>query len=385
MRKLFALLSILLILIIATPALAQTATPTATVSSAGVISGTLVNKTAGATDSLANLALTLHAYQGSAELNTQSAQSDASGKFSFSGLSTDPSITYGIAAVYKNTTYYSDAITFAAGESTKDAELDVYETTSSADSVSLSSVHAILHFEANVLYVKEIYLVANAGDRTYIGQPLAANGGNITTLTFTLPPGASNFQSAFGLEAYNLTTGNQIYSSDPVPPPGVQVAYAYNLACNSNTYSFPLKLNQKVSRYDILTSDPGMKISGAGITQQPSLNISGTNYQDYSLSNLEAGASVTVQLSNLSGAAAQPASKVNYFYLWFLLLIPAGAIAFFLVRRLRPARVAVDSEREQLLAEIAQLDDDFEAGRIDETVYRRLRAEKKRQLTGGGG
>jgi len=36
--------------------------------------------------------------------------------------------------------------------------------------------------------------------------------------------------------------------------------------------------------------------------------------------------------------------------------------------------------KQRLLAELAQLDDDFEGGRIADEVYRRLRTERKAQL-----
>jgi hypothetical protein len=49
-------------------------------------------------------------------------------------------------------------------------------------------------------------------------------------------------------------------------------------------------------------------------------------------------------------------------------------------RKLQPAKAEDLPDSQRLLTEIAQLDDDLESGKIDESVYRKLRAEKKSQL-----
>jgi hypothetical protein len=69
-----------------------------------------------------------------------------------------------------------------------------------------------------------------------------------------------------------------------------------------------------------------------------------------------------------------------------LLLLVGGFGTTYLVRksRLQPERPTVDltQKKEELLVELARLDDEFESGRIPEEVYRRLRTERKSQLVG---
>jgi hypothetical protein len=377
MLKRIALLVFALSLILSQPVIAQTGTPSSGSATTGTISGILVNKTASSTSSVTDQALNLEIYQGSSRVDSRTTLSDSMGKFVFDGLSTDSSNTYQVTTVYQTAGYFSDPIQFADGETEKTLEMDVYDTTSSSTGISVMMAYVILHFENNTLSVKEDYLVANTGDRAFTGQSLAANGGNLTTLNFTLPAGAANFQTIFGLDLYNLTAGNQVYSSEPVTPAGSEISYAYTLPCDAAGYNFILKMNYKVGRLDFLTSDAGMKISGSEISQQDSLTISNLNFQDYSMTNLEAGTVITARLSF---------GGTNYlYYLLFLLLIPAGLIAVIVLRRGRRASIASATERERLISEIAQLDDDFEDGKIEESVYRRLREEKKRQLISGGG
>ena len=50
--------------------------------------------------------------------------------------------------------------------------------------------------------------------------------------------------------------------------------------------------------------------------------------------------------------------------------------------RLQPVNLedSIDQSKQKLFVELAELDDDFEDGRIPEETYRKLRAEKKAQL-----
>ena len=72
--------------------------------------------------------------------------------------------------------------------------------------------------------------------------------------------------------------------------------------------------------------------------------------------------------------------------LWVLLaliLIVAGFVFVYLIKRKRPQPISdggVLSQQQRLLAELAELDDNFEEGGISEETYRRLRDEKKAEL-----
>jgi hypothetical protein len=72
-------------------------------------------------------------------------------------------------------------------------------------------------------------------------------------------------------------------------------------------------------------------------------------------------------------------------WLAFILAIPVIGFLFVFALRRRKLGVVVppgheEQSYQEALAGLAQLDDDFENGKIDEEVYRRLRAEKKSQL-----
>jgi uncharacterized membrane protein len=132
-----------------------------------------------------------------------------------------------------------------------------------------------------------------------------------------------------------------------------------------------------------------MRVSGAKLTQEQPLNIDGNNYQDYSGQNLVPGDNLTAQLSGLLGTGK--GKSVTWF---LLLLIPGAVIVIFLIlRRKKKSQTAetaeetptesdaeTPGEKQKLLMEIAEMDDRFQDGLIEEQEYRKLRAAKKQKL-----
>ncbi len=122
-----------------------------------------------------------------------------------------------------------------------------------------------------------------------------------------------------------------------------------------------------------------MQVAGARLAQAEPLTIEGAQFNHFSGGNLAPGDTVTAQISGL------PKSANRSSLLWVLLALAAlgSGFAFLYLRhrqRPQPIRVSHARQEEGLLAEIANLDDDFEGGKITEESYRRVRAQKKAQL-----
>jgi hypothetical protein len=73
----------------------------------------------------------------------------------------------------------------------------------------------------------------------------------------------------------------------------------------------------------------------------------------------------------------------------WLAIIPVGAVIAYVVwQRRKKSPLAIvenknETARQKILAEIAELDDQYEEGAIKEEDYTKLRSEKKRQLING--
>ena len=91
--------------------------------------------------------------------------------------------------------------------------------------------------------------------------------------------------------------------------------------------------------------------------------------------------SIIALLSGLPGTNFQ---GNNIWVLLALAVIISGFIFVFLIRKKKPVPVSNEDDislcKQRLLAEFADLDDDFENGRISEKDHNQLKAEKKAQL-----
>lgn len=376
-RRIPPLLIMVILLLIGHPALA------AGPSGDGQIQGTIVNKTSGGTSSVGGQLVTLNIFQGTSALNSSTVQTGVDGKYSFSGLSTDASYTYEVDITYQGADYYSDPLQFVSGETSITADIGVNDTTSTDEAISITLAHVVLTQDSNGLNVTQYYDFANSGDRAYIGLPSSTAPGKNETVKMTLPQRAANFQVAYGMTDTELIkNGNSLIDTVPVTPAGREISFSYTLP---STASLAWTFNYDVTRFDILTSDPSIKLTGDKLTAEQPLNINGGNYQDYSSENLVRGDTVSAVLS------AASVSSLGHFNWEWLLLIPivgvVGAIGIVAAKRRRdqpePSRLPSNNYpdlKEKLLNEIAALDDSFEDGKIDRKEYERLRSEKKRKL-----
>ncbi len=96
---------------------------------------------------------------------------------------------------------------------------------------------------------------------------------------------------------------------------------------------------------------------------------------------LAPGDTLVIQLSGLPGTDHQ---EVIIWVVVTLVVIALGAGSVYLRRRRGLQLVchedSLNQKKQELLVELAQLDNDFEDGIIQGEAYRRLRAEKKSEL-----
>ncbi len=371
MTKRITLLALIFILSIASPVLA-------TEPGSGVIEGRIINGTAGGSI-IADQEITLNTYLDEAQ-ETATSLTYGEGQFKFEGLPTAPDYTYEVEISFQGAEYYSERLTFNEGETAKSTGLTVYDSTTSDETIKITMSHMILYPEGATLLVKEYYLLENEADRTYIGATGEINAG---VLYFSLPEGAIELQPTMGLmDCCIINNESGFADTMPFLPGMKEIAYSYRLSPSPGTYTFSRIVNYPLNKLDLLVQGEDIEMTSEQLTADEPLNISDIYYEHLSGQEFSPGDILTIRLSELSGTDNQDSTTIWMFLA--LAVIAAGIIFVFMIRKKKPIPVGNEDDfslrKQQLLAELAGLDNDLENGRIHEKDHDRLRVEKKAQL-----
>jgi hypothetical protein len=167
----------------------------------------------------------------------------------------------------------------------------------------------------------------------------------------------------------------------PVLPGVKEIAYSYKVDYSSDNYSFSHQTNYPTAGFDLFVQGEGTNVAGDGLTAQESMVIEDIWYNHFSSQGLALGDTLDIRLSGL------PRADNQQIVLWvtLTLVLLSGGFGFsYLLRKKKLQQVSpagsLSQRRQRLLLELAQLDDDFEAGKIQEESYHGLRSVKKARL-----
>lgn len=367
----------------------------------GVIEGQVVNGTAGGPAVGAGVLVTLHALQGEIEVATLETTTAAEGRFRFEGLDVDPTLEYWPEATYLAVPYISDnAAQFSADQMSLEATITVYETTTDDSEISLNSVHLIVESFGSVLRVNEIHLFGNAGDRTYVGT---LEGDQPLTVLVPLP------EEAVGLAFQDDISGTRfveveggLRDTEAVLPgaDGSLVFFSYHLMVTSETVSLERSFAYPVGLLNVLATQPGLLLRSEQLQDLGPQSFQSQQYELYATQDLAANAPLVMDLtvtgessgegmpvstggSQQVGGASGVGSQKTLLWLGVVLalLALAAALVYIGVAR-KPAAVAASAsplasnpQARRLLADLAALEDAYEAGQMDDAAYQQRRTE----------
>ena len=347
----------------------------------GTIEGQVINDTenGGSVDSQEVILTT---YLGEEEMETESTTTDSDGFFRFSEISTEPGRSYDVEVRYQEVEYRSERLVFNDDNLIKSIELIVYDTTENPEVIEMELAHIIIYVESDILQVEEYLLFINESDKTYVGTTSSNDESIRESLKFTIPKGAAELKAGYGLmDCCILATENGFIDTMPVLPGPKEVVYSYQIYPDSKEYVFSKDADYPVRNLTLLIQGENIDISSEQLFADEPLSIEGVTFNHLTGNNIARGEQLSVQLSELPVTG----SSINLIWLALILAILIGGFLFVFTLRRRKLVVEVPPESkekayQEVLTELAQLDDDFEDGKIDKEVYRRLRDEKKSQL-----
>jgi hypothetical protein len=398
-------LGLLLVLVLGVNARAQEA---GTSPGAGVLAGRVINGTSGGPQIGAGVAVTLHIFQADTEQASLETVTDAAGEFRFSGLDTNPDLEYWPEANYLGVAYSNDAPgQFAAGGTSLNTDLTVYETTEDDTAITLDSAHFIMESFGQVLRISEIHLYGNSGDRTYVGH--SDDAGQRTTLFIPLPEGAVGL--AFDQEAAAdrfIEVDGGILDTEPVQP-GQETAlayFSYHLVVSGDRVPLERRFAYPVTTLNILVAQPGLALTSDQLQNMGPQSFQGRDYDFFAVGGLLPDTPLTMELlpvAEAAGSTGMPAAPggsdlaaagsvtggnqgvLRWFGLALAVVAIVGVVVYTLSARPAAATAAVpdlaaNPRSRRLVAELADLEDAYAAGQLDDATFERQRAEKYEAL-----
>ena len=362
----------------------------------GAIDGDLVDKTAGAS---LQAGATAYLYKISADQPSQAGQTsvDAAGHFRFDFLETDPALSYEVGVQYQGAPYFSDKITFAPGETSRQLSLSVYEPSQDDASLTLSSTSLLIDPDdkTHELAVLELDSFVNPLDRTFVPNTTPRNGGPPPLLRFSLPANAGNLQPGEGLSQDDIIQINTGFGAlTPLLPGQHELGFTYHVAYETGSLSFTRNVIYPTKSLRVLLPAGAASVSSPQLQPQPDQTSGGKPYHLLLGANLQPGARLDLSFSGLPGVSplaglSQPGTLP---YLAGVLGLAVLALLAWYVRDRRrlvlaggPApdpleRRELELQRRELLISLARLDDRYDAGGLSAEDYRSQRDVQKAEL-----
>ncbi len=368
----------------------------------GVIAGQVQNATTG--QPVGDVEVRLRRWQEDIELPPLSVQADPDGSFRFEGLDTLSHAFYRAEAIYSDVSFPGEFVGFEPGVTQLSLPISVYETTTSDEAISVERFHFIAFGDQPGFFtVLELYQFSNGGERAYVGT--VNETGRRETVRMALPAGAQDLFLQTGTMGVDFLETDEGLVATSVIAPGVETfeaAFVYVVAYSGASLSLDRPLYYDTTSVNGLVLDVGAKLESEALVFGGERTAQGQTFLQYTGQNLKAGETLPVRLGDLDkiefastpdasgGSRVIPSTGLSQTsLLWMMLGFGVLAVVFglaypWLRPRLRGEALASEGdlgrERQRLLFTLARLDQAYEAGQLNETVYRRARAQRKAEL-----
>ncbi len=302
------------------------------------------------------------------------------GSYSFSGLPFDKQqAAYGVTIVY-NGVEFSNGELIDPAKPSMDLPVTIYESTTDPSVLSVAAHHVVLRQRPGALLVNEVLILSNSSDKVYVSaEPVA--GGRKGSVAITLPPDAFSLSFDQGsLGGRFVQAGATIYDTEQVLPGNKSdtVSFSYVVPF-SGSRDVSLDVAYPTDQVNVL-AQPDLDVSSAVLKNLGQAAIPGENYIRYSADHLTAGQALAFRVS--TPVQLIDVLRTALSVLLAALVVVSGAL-WFLGRRnasLPAGAETGDTVDQGLVEQIAALDDDFEAGKINRYEYEQRRAELKAEL-----
>lgn len=268
----------------------------------GKISGVVYN---GSADSslVPNIEVNLFINKGHSIIDdsTYVQPTDSRGRFEFDNFALDSTILYYPRANFSSIVYYGQPVRFTKQANSFESNVVVFDTTSSAENIFIQLEHLFIDAEPGKLLIREIFIMNNAGNKTFIGKNFA-NPSSHYVIQFPLPAGFEDLEILTPeAEDWVRVQGQTLYHTELMSPGTRQFSYRLAVPSKRNTIQLLRPILYPIGATNIFVSNHILKIEGPGIAAIGEFNIRGTSYQRYSVAHLMPGMELNLRIADLPG------------------------------------------------------------------------------------
>lgn len=329
--------------------------------------------------------------------------SDAEGNFLFNLQDVSPSWAFIPSVVYEGVDFTGDVFQFQSETPDRDVTVTVFEPTVEDDEILVQQWHIVAEVIEGNLRLGEVFIFVNQGNEVYVGPTGEPEGG---TVRIPLPVEAVDptFRRGFG-GSDSFLPANELMPIDndwvDVFPlrPGLggmimlaqySLPYEGSLTLERPVYYAVDSLSIVVPQGVTVDTDDGWEEGEAQTLPEQG------NFVTYRYAAAERGDTITIRLSGepdvvvTSGgsAAASVRNENNELFIGVVALAVVAGGAFYLYRSRQNAteldeddtEIEPALDKESLLQAIADLDEQYEAGELNEGDYQAERQRLKALL-----
>lgn len=344
----------------------------------GEVTGTIINRSTGEVVA-GQLDVILHVLDMNyAEAGMLHGQSLPDGTFLFVDAPFDTNFQYAVMATFDGVTYFSDVVPVDMTSMRVSVDVPVYESTSDPANVQVDQMHVLFDFAEDGLEAKEIYILSNTGERT-VKDVYQLDVDKTATLEFPLPSDADYIFFKPDDQDRFVQLDGGFADTYPILPGAGSVRIMVNYLTpfsNGRIYTYTAPLNI-LSMNLLVEEESNVILQGEGLAGPERMVLEdGVAYRVYSYSNLGAGKSMQVSFvgggeTTKAQSAAVPPLTVG------AAILGLSVMGYGIWWWRKP--VVVESEDEALLddliLEIAKLDEEHEQGHLDSVEHQHLRQE----------
>jgi mono/diheme cytochrome c family protein len=350
----------------------------------GVIRGQVTNGTPGS--SLPDgVEVTLTGFDGDAEAYSETVALAEGGTYAFADVPAVPGRIYGATVSFGGVLYFSDGAHLAGEAEPLDLPVTVYDTTTDGSGLQVERLHVLFDFAVpDQVQVLELWVLSNASDRTVVA---AAQRGVVEV---SLPDGSTElaFEDGSVGDRYVLTDAG-FGDTQPIVPGSAtsQFIFSYRMPYDGRL-TFRRPTNYAVNAVIVLLPGDGVTAKGTDLQDLGVQQMGGQAVHNYAAGAISAGSALELEVSGKPASATAGAASSG----WTNAAIGLGVLGGLLIlaglwwfrpsatRGRRAARPSGEDETDRLVGKIAELDDAFAAGKMDEPAYRARREDLKRAL-----